>query len=187
MAVHSQLTADRNRTRAVTIIIELILKNIAAIGDGGQHLPHQAFSVFKQRKAIAFRFCQAVAVHHFPQTPLTNPIGGNLGVEVPFPFHRSAHIGQQHRQQVAVELAGTDNFDRRNTQPFLKDFRGQRQGTGAHAANVGMMGTVGKKKGRLLLARKKDRRNQGDIRQVGAAPVGIVEQHHIPRSQIAPL
>ena len=70
-------------------------------------------------------------------------------------------------------------FDGRNADAFLRDFATGAHGAGIHSADVGMVGAVGDVERRTISAREKNGRDHGDVGQMRAATIGIVEDRNI--------
>ena len=151
---HGQRAGDGEGAAAGAVVLEDVGEAVAAVGDGGDHLGHQPLAVVEQRPAVAVHLGRAVAGEDLPQPAFANPVGGDLGGEITPPFVRGTHVGEEQFQQVGVDFPFPHQAHGRNAQPLLEDLRGEGHRTGAHAADVGMVGAVGEEEGRAFAAVK---------------------------------
>ncbi len=104
---------------------------------------------------------------------------GHLRRKIAGTFHRRPHVAIDEVQHRLIHLAGGDQLYGRDDEPFLEELRREGHGAGGHTADVCLVGAAGEiadQLSRRLLALE-DRRNHSDVRQVGAAQIGIVEDN----------
>ena len=92
-------------------------------------------------------------------------------------------VQRQQVEQIVAQAAGFVELDRRNAQPLLKDLGGAGiVAAMGGAADVALMGTDdGPQQPPLAV---EDRHKGGEIRQMTAAMIGIVEQNDVARLDI---
>ena len=131
------------------------------------------------------RFGQPVALSHFLHALLADFNSRGLGGQVSLTLVRGAGVAADQLNDLLVQPAPPGQFDGGDDCPLLIQLRGQREGARGHAANIGMMTSVGHKPGQLLLAVTLgvDRGDHGDVRQVAATPVRVIEHHYVPGVQ----
>ena len=76
-----------------------------------------------------------------------------------------------------IQRAATDQVDGLDDHPLLVEPRRHRHRAGRLGANIRVMGAVGDEGGELTA--DVQRRDEGDVRQVGAPEERIVEDHHV--------
>ncbi len=102
-----------------------------------------------------------------------------MGGEVAFTLFRCANVGEDCGKELHIHFAGTHELDWRNANALLRDFTAGAHGTWIHSADVGVMGTVGDVEGGAGATGEEHRRDHGDVGQVRAATIRIVEQRNI--------
>ena len=104
----------------------------------------------------------------------------NLSAAEVAPARRCAHICQNQLQEIMVHPTIDYDFDGWNANAFLKNFSGQRHRAWGHPTYIGMMRTIGGKESRSADTFHKNRGDKGDVRQMRAAAVRIIDQDAIP-------
>ncbi len=102
-----------------------------------------------------------------------------LGVEVALALVRRAHVGEHQSPDVVVPFARTHQSDGWDPESLLNDLPRERHRSRGHAAHVGVVGSGRDPGGRLasaLLVHGCDHRH---VRQVRAAPEGVVHHDHV--------
>ena len=168
-----------HRFRTNTVVVHHVLKPVVALGNGVDHVPRHAFRVVQQLVAVVPDLGQAVLVDDLLQPALAGAVGGDLGGQVALALARCAHVGQDQAQQVLLHAPVLHDLDRRNANAFLKHLGRQRHRARRHAPHVGVVGAVGREKGRAPVIANENGRHQRNVRQMGAAAVGIVHQHTV--------
>ncbi len=93
-----------------------------------------------------------------------------------------ANVERQEIEQVVAQLAGLVELDRRNAQAFLKDLGSARViGAMGGAADVALMRAHDGPEQPPFAG--KDRHEDGEVRKMAAAMIGIVEQDDVARAQ----
>ncbi len=96
--------------------------------------------------------------------------GGDLGTKISRQMAGDAHVLQDDRHDLLVELAALHQLDGRQDQAFLEDLsRVRRQTADRHAAEIGMVGHRGGNGDRAAVGEY--RHQDGDIGKVGTAVV----------------
>ena len=102
---------------------------------------------------------------------------GQLCFKVAHALVRIAAVSSDECQQAFAEPAAVHQLDRRDDDAFLVDLGAERQRTGRHAADVGMVGAAGDEV--FGPAVGENGRDHGDVRQMGAAAPGVVEHDDV--------
>ena len=106
----------------------------------------------------------------------TDDVGADLGVEVAAALVGGARRGEQHRDHVVVAQS-----DGRDAQSLLLDLdRVGRDRPGDHAADVGVVGSVGRPAREASV--DPARRHERDVVEMGAAHERVVEDHLLART-----
>ena len=85
-------------------------------------------------------------------------------------------MARMRGEDFGVNFAALDELDGRQDEAFLKDLAGEGHGAGAHAADVGVVGSVGDEEGGFGVGwLEEDGGDERDVGQVGAAAEGVVE------------
>ena len=101
--------------------------------------------------------------------------GADLRCEVATEVPRMAHVQRQHLQQVFPKHAVLGQANRRDAKTFLPDFRGGRVvGAMRGAADIAVMGADDRPEKQAITG--EDRDEDGQVRQMAAAAIGVVEQ-----------
>ena len=169
----------RGQWVGVPIVVHLVDKGVHPLRDAPDGSAGEALGVGQQAPGIALRLLQAVASHDLPQSPLTHPVGSYLGCQVTAPLSRGAYVAKNYVKQWLDHSPALHQLDRGDDQPFLVDLAGQGHGAGRHAAHVGVVGAAGDKEGRGIRPIHEHGRDHGDVGQVRAAQVGIVQHHQV--------
>ena len=130
---------------------------------------------------------QAIPFDNLLHPALSHPDGRDLRRQVTPAFLRRARVPADELDDFLVEPPAPGQLYRREDHPFLVQLGGEGQGAGGHSAHVSVVSPVGYEAGQFSFAVlvHKHRGNQGDVRQVGAAQVGVVQDDHIPGPQCA--
>ena len=123
------------------------------------------------------------SANSFDMPPLAEMRRADHRREIAAEVARVAHVQRQHVEQVVAQPAGLVEFDRRDAQALLPDFGG-----------VGIVGAMGGAADVALmrahdgpeqppLAGIEDRHERGEVRQMAAAVIGIVQQDHVARAR----
>jgi hypothetical protein len=107
----------------------------------------------------------------------------DLGQQIATALVGRADVAQQHRQQVFLHLVRTQNLDRGKDDAFLVELACQAEAAGRDAADIGVMCAVGDEECGLLTAICIDWGDDGDVGQMGAARIRVVQQHHVARRE----
>ena len=144
---------------------------------------HAAFRALLQRLDGGVDRGLAVLVEELGQPPLAHGERADLGADVADALLRHADVGEHDLQDVVVELAAPVQLDRRQPQPLLLDL-GRLRGEAArhHAAGIGPVAGVGEAGPEPALV--EERPHHLDVHQVGAAEVGVVDQHDVAGLQV---
>ena len=99
---------------------------------------------------------------------------------------RGAGVGEKQREHIPVQASRLQNSYRRNAQPFLEDFTSQAHGTRGCATHVGVVRTIGHVESGAAagVAGNVHWHHHGEVREMRAAGVGIVEQRGVARSRV---
>ena len=174
-ALHRDGDLDADRLVELdTVIVEVIDEAIGSLGDGAERLAGHDLRTLQEFVEDRGQLVVAVAVGELGQPAPRHRAGRDLGIEVAHHRIGYAHILADHLDQRVVEDAGVAQLQGRNPQPLLVDLRCVgRHRSRRHAADV-LMVCHGAAQ-RDDLAAMKDRRDDGDVGQVRAAGVGVVQ------------
>ncbi len=115
--------------------------------------------------------------------PLAEMRGAQHGGEVAAEFAGVADVEREQVEQVVARLAGLVQLDRRDADAFLIDFGGSRiVGAMGGAADVALVRAHHGPE--QPLAAVEHRHEGGEIRQMAAAVIGIVEQDDVARRDV---
>ena len=140
-------------------------------------LAKQAFAPGRQMRRIRFDFDSAVAVDQRREPGLGYRVGCLLRSQIAAPLFRRADITQYELLQVGCELALVAPFHRRNNDAFLVQFVREWKRSGTHAPHIGVVSPAGGKENEA--AGYEYRGNHGDVRQVRAACIGVVQNDRV--------
>ena len=147
---------------------------------------HEALGAGKHRVDACDQSRVAEALDKFEHAGCTDAACAELCGEIAFALSRRAHVGEDGGEKLRVHLAGAHQLDGRNANAFLRDLAARAHRSGIHAADIGVVGAVGDIEGCALTAGEEYGRDHGDVGQMCAAAIGIIEQSHIagPEAQI---
>ena len=130
-----QATGNFVRAHAHAVITDIVLKIPLLFRDGlTNELPHGAPIALQEIVQRRYIHLLAKALGHFNTAAGSNPTRRHNGMEIsPVPF-RNAAVMQDNAQDVLLELALTENFYRRDTNPFFKYLFGIGRHTARHLA-----------------------------------------------------
>ncbi len=182
---------DRHRDPAAAIEIEAE----AAIAQPGQGPPHRRRRLALAMAGVGEHLRQAVAGDQLLQLVDAQLVGSHLGLQVGQQLVGVAHGPGAGRQALPpgglIPAARLHEGHVVEQQALLGDRAAEgRHRARADAPHVGMVTAAGHeqhRRRRTASARRKHRRDRRDVGQVGAAVVGVVAEHHIPRGQGRPL
>ena len=173
---------DLNGFIGHSVIIQVIFKGIATIRDPPDGLSGHPLGVRLELLHGVEGLFRSVAGDDLEESPPPGLVRRQLGLQVPLPLVRSPHVGQQEIENILVQPPLLHECYRWDSNSLLKDFRGHRHGAGGHPSHISMMGAVcDKEEGRGAFF-SKDRRDKGYVREMGAPPVRVVEDHRISRA-----
>ena len=150
----------------------------------GDDAAHRLFGVVLHMPHVGLHNSQPEMGHHLVQLLNAFFVGGNLGLEVGDVLRRVAGgivpAGQQRQQLGLAQHALVNQLDVVDLHALLLDRLGKRRhGAGCGAAHIGMVAARAHvKRGTAVQINRGD---DGNVRQVGAAVVGVVQHKHIPR------
>ena len=163
---------------AARVVLQHVLGGVRSVRKAGERGARAALRVVEDLRHPGAQDADPVLAGELEQAPLAGEVGGPLGAEVGEPLHRVAHLVRQPRE-LLVRGAGRGDHHALVLQA-LGVGRHARRGRATH---VGVMGAAGGEPEQLasLLAagRGEDRRDQGDVREVGPSSVGIVEDPQV--------
>ena len=163
-------------------VVQLLLE--FAVGERVEHPSHLLLGVVLHVAHVGVHHVQPEVIHHALQLAHAFFVGGDLGLEVVEVLGDVAHgviaAGEQVDHGVFAEAAGLHQMEVVDQHAFLFDAPGvRRHGAGGDAADIGVVRAAGDVEQDGAAVAIEHRGNHGDIRQVGAAVVGIVEHEHV--------
>jgi len=100
-------------------------------------------------------------------------------MEITLAFLWGAHVEQDQIEHLAIDFAAAHDANGRNANPLLKDFVRRSHRSWESSAYVGVMSAVGDIESRALHSLQKDWKNHGDVGQMRAARIRIVEDSDV--------
>ena len=150
------------------VVLEHVLGPVGAVGEGGEGGAGAALGVGEDLRHSLAQQGGSMALRELGEAALADPVGGLLGAEVGEALVRRPHpLGQP------LEQAPLDPGRRDHDALVRERVREGRHPARRRAADVGVVGAAGGEAEQL--AGDEDGRDQGHVRQVGAAAVGVVE------------
>src|SRR5205814_10434149 len=116
------------------------------------------------------------------QAPRAGDLRAQLGGEIRPALVRGTDVGEEQRQHAGVLAAAAAEEYGRDAQALLVDLARDRQRARRRAAHVGVMRAARDEKRRRAAASRaaeEYRRDEREVRQVGAPGVGIVQEHRV--------
>ena len=172
-------------SRVLAVVVQPVLDAVDPRRDRRQTRPGQTLPIVVkviQGAAIA-RWAQPI--HQQAEPPDARPVGADLGQEVP-PGLIGVPGGSHDRlQHLGDHLATAHEMRGRDYQALLIKGAGDRHGPRGRRPDVRVVGTVGQEGDGSLAAldgrgiNREERGDQGHVRQVGPAQVGVVQHHHV--------
>ena len=156
-------------------IVFVIASAVRYRGNGSAHARLGPIEVkangFEQR-------IHAVAGANFMDAFLRHPASGQACLKVAEALVRYAHVGQQKLERCLIDLASLENLQWWDANALLIDLRClARHAARHHAADIGPVRAHGGKEDEASVT--EDRIDDGDVIEVGAAGVGIVEENDV--------
>ena len=109
--------------------------------------------------------------------------GADLRRQVAMEVARMTHVRRQHAQDILAHHAAVVEPKGRQPQPFMPDLAGRGVvGAVGRAADIAVMRPVDRPEYQLIAV--ENRHEGGDIRQMAAAEIRIVEQEHVARMHV---
>ena len=171
---NAQLEAQRLGVRAGSVVVHEVLECVVAIRDALDLPAGQAFRVVQQRVDGGFHRSLAPSLEQGGGALRAGLAGGDLGVQVAAHVVRRPAVGEHERQQVRIALPAGRQPHHRQAQPLREVIMHLHGGAARHAAaNVLMVGH-GHDIAHQLVS-EEHRRSHREVRQMGAAGVGIVD------------
>jgi hypothetical protein len=177
------LDADGDPQRPVAAIfdkaiaIQVLLGLIPAVRQFLQHRLDQALAVGLRLGQDRLQGRCAVAPGKRLDAGDAALVAGDLRLEIADAVAGDAHVGEQHRPEVLVDVARLDDAHGREAQAFLDDVVRNGRAAGSRAADIRPMHPARGEADEGAV--RENARQQRHVRQVRSAGVGIVAQHGI--------
>ena len=169
----------------VAVVVEERLALVDAVlplGDDRAHLPLGAVEHGLDR---GMRRCRAELGEQLREPPLADPRRADHRREVAAEVARMAHVEHDHLVDVVAPLAAVVELQRRNADAFLPDLgRAGVVGAVRGAADVALVRAVDRPEREAVAV--EDRHERGEVGQMIAAAIGIVEQDRRRRAGSCP-
>ena len=167
--------ADMDVVGAVAIVVEKRLALVDAILPAGNDRPHQALGTVENGRDRRMRRRRAELGEQLSEPALADARRADHGREIAAEVAGMAHIEHDHLVDVLAPLALLVELQRRNADAFLVDLGGAGVvGAVRGAADVALVRAVDRPEGKTVVV--EDRDEGREVRQMIAAPVGVVEQ-----------
>ena len=137
------------RTIAASVAFQAIFEAVGASRQYSQGGAEHPLAVVLQFAHVRLHGRLAVFCGEFVKALLRAPDGHELGEKIAFALDRRANVGENHAEQVAIDLSRALDQYGRDTQAFLINLGRERHGARTHAADVGVMRAIGRVEGRL--------------------------------------
>ena len=185
VAVDDELQAHQHRVQAARVIeLEVVLVHVLAVGQLADTLAHPSFGAVEIHRDAGEHGVPAVLRNQPLDALLRHPAGPERRFEVAEPFLGQPHVAQQQAHHPFVAPSALVELDRGDADPLLVD-AGREPGVAArgHSSHVG---PVGANRGEdEQLPAGEDREEHGDVVQVGAAAIGVVEHDDVAVVDVA--
>ena len=176
--------ADVDVGVAMAVVIEERLAVVHAVLPGRDHRARLAFGAVEHRLDRRVRGVPAELAGERQHAPLADMRRADHRREVAAEVVRMAHVGHQHFQHVAPHRAAVVEAQRRDADALLPDLGGAGVvGTVGGAADVALVRAVDRPEHRSVVL--EDRHERGQVGKVVAAVIGIVQQEHVARMDVA--
>ena len=197
------------------VVVHDVAEGVVAVGQGADGGAGEALGVVEEGGLVLVDDGPAVAVDHLLEAALAGAAGGDLGGKVAAALVGRAGVTAEEGDDLLVDLAGADELQRRDDEALLEELGRAGEGAGGHAADVGVVCAVrdeadeglaaggvcpsicgtGRPFDRLraTLRRAQGERigedgcDEGDVVEVGAAEVGVVEGDDVAGSEVEAL
>ena len=168
---------------AMAVIVEKRLAVEDAVLPGRDHSPRLLLRRVEDRLHGGFHHRRAELGKQSRQPPLAEMRRAQHRGEVAAEFAGVADVQRQQIEQIVAQLAGFIELDRRDAQAFLIDLGGGGIiGAMGGAADVALMRAHDGPEQPLVAG--EDRHEGGQVRQMAAAMIGIVEQDDVARLHV---
>ncbi len=176
--------ADMDVLEFVAVVVEdrlALVDAVLPLRDDGAGL---ALGAVEHRLDRRMRRRPAELVGEGEEAPLADMGGADHRREIAAEVARMADIGGNHLHHVAPELAFGIEAQRRDADAFLPDLGGGGVvGAVGGAADIALMGAVDRPEDRLAV--REDRHEGGEVGQMVAAVIGVVEQEDVAGIYVA--
>ena len=175
--------ADADVLPPVAVVVQNGLAVVGALGPGGDNGAGMALARVEDGVHHAEQGVRPVLLRNRGQ-PRGAPAGGaHHGGQVAPEVAGVAGVGGEHGHQVLPHCTAFGEADRRDPQPFLPDLGGRRVVAAmGGAADVALVPAHDGPE--QVPPLREDRHEGGEVRQVAAAVVRVVEQEHVARHRL---
>ena len=178
------LGADVHVLRAVAVVVEHRLAVVDAIRPARDHGAHLTLGAIQHGLDRGVRGRRAELLEQGGKAALADPGRADHRREVAAKLARVPHVQHDQVEHVLAQPARLVEPERRDPDALLPDLGGARVvGAVRGAADVALMRAVDRPERQPVAI--EHRHERGQIRQVVAAVVGVVEQEHVARPDVA--
>ena len=182
-ALLGDFRGDADIAAAMAVIVEKRLAVKHAVLPGRDHGAGLLLGRIENGLDRGFDDRRAELGEQFRHPPLAQMRRAQHRREVAAKFAGVADVERQQIEQVVAQLAGLVELDRRNAQAFLKDLGGGGIiGAMGGAADIALVRAHDGPEQPLVAG--EDRHEGGEVRQMAAAMIGIVEQDDVARLDV---
>ena len=156
------------------VVVEVVHMAIGARPQAAQRLARHRLGAVQQFVEQRQQFVAPEVAGQLAKPSRADRAGGDLRVDVAHQHVRHAHVLPQHRDQRVVQRVAATELQQRDANAFLEDLGGVgRRGARRHAADVLVMRH--RRADRDHASVGEHRHHDGDVRQMRAAEIGVVE------------
>ena len=168
----------------MAVVVEERLAVIHAVLPGRDHCARLAFGAVQHGLDRRERGVPAELAGERQHAPLADMRRADHRREVAAEVVRMAHVGHQHFQHVTPHRAAVVKAQWRDADALLPDLGGAGVvGTMGGAADVALVRAIDRPEHRLVVL--EDRHERGQVGEMVAAVIRIVEQEHVTRMDVA--
>ena len=176
--------ADLDVDGAVAVVVEHRLAAIDAVPPARDHRPHLALGAIEHGLDRGVGGGAAELGEQRAKAPLADPGGADHRREIATKLARMADVEDDHLEHIGAQPALIVELERRDADALLPDLGGARVvGAMGGAADVALMRAVDRPEGQPLAV--EHRHEGGEIGQMVAAVIGVVEEVDVARADLA--
>ena len=168
----TQTDFERNRLIFESVIVQKVAEPVFTWGEFAERVAGNAFGIVIELDDAGAVLLQPQPLQQSAEPGHANLVGPGLGGEIP-----AQAVFRSGQSNMLLQFTGPIQQGRRDYLALFGQRFRQRHRTGRIAADIGVMGAIGSEAGEF--AGMENRRDQGDVGQVRAAEIWVVEHKHV--------